>query len=174
MHPEVERFIAREASLLPYSPARVLEIGSQDVNGTLRHLFPLTDVYIGADVTDGPGVDLVCAGQDLTLDLFGEPFDVVICTNVLEHVDDATALGILTAAHGLLRPGGYLLLQCAGDGFTPHSGRSASLVLEADEFYRNVMEDDLLTWLGAAGYASGIVQLSDVWPFDLTCTALKQ
>jgi 23S rRNA G2069 N7-methylase RlmK/C1962 C5-methylase RlmI len=39
--------------------ARVLEIGSYDVNGGIRHLFRGASDYVGVDLDHGPGVDRV-------------------------------------------------------------------------------------------------------------------
>jgi hypothetical protein len=36
--------------------ARILEVGSQNVNGTLRDFIPFEGEYVGIDVNNGPGV----------------------------------------------------------------------------------------------------------------------
>jgi SAM-dependent methyltransferase len=65
---------------------------------------PLASRYVTADVEAGRA--------DLTLDI-EEPdlpsssFDVVVCSHVLEHVDDRKALAEL---HRVLRPGGLCIL----------------------------------------------------------------
>ncbi|MDB0050250.1 hypothetical protein N9F31_02215, partial [Pseudomonadales bacterium] len=42
----------------------VLEIGSYDVNGSIRSLFNAQN-YVGVDLVEGPGVDVVAGGQSL-------------------------------------------------------------------------------------------------------------
>ena len=42
---------------------RVLEVGSLDINGSVRGYFQDCE-YIGLDVGPGPGVDVVCGGQE--------------------------------------------------------------------------------------------------------------
>lgn len=61
---------------------KVLEIGSLDINGSIRDIFS-NCFYIGVDVEHGPGVDLACGGQDLTFaDKF---FDTSISCECFEH-----------------------------------------------------------------------------------------
>jgi 2-polyprenyl-3-methyl-5-hydroxy-6-metoxy-1,4-benzoquinol methylase len=69
---------------------RIIDIGSYDTNGSLRPLvesyYPAE--YIGVDIAEGPGVDMICKAEDI-LDRFGkESFDVVISTELLEHILD--------------------------------------------------------------------------------------
>jgi hypothetical protein len=62
----------------------VLEVGSLDVNGSVRRFFG--GPYVGVDMRDGPGVDIVLDAHDLS-DEFIEhpPFEVIVCTEMLEH-----------------------------------------------------------------------------------------
>lgn len=67
---------------------RVLEIGSYNVNGSLRSIIePLEPAeYIGTDMREGPGVDMVCRAEEV-VERFGKNrFDVVITTSTFEHV----------------------------------------------------------------------------------------
>jgi SAM-dependent methyltransferase len=144
MHPEAYAFIAAQAAALPLEAAAVLEIGSYDVNGSVRGLFAAAPIYVGMDVRPGPGVDLVSAGADAPGDAFG----VVVSTECIEH-DPAPAATIGHAARAL-RPGGVLLLTCAGPGRAPH-GMDGRHGLPAGEYYANVAPDDLRAWLAAAG-----------------------
>ena len=67
---------------------RVLEVGSRDTNGSLRPLIESyrPAQYTGIDIQEGPGVDELCKAEDM-LDVFGkDSFDVVISTELLEHV----------------------------------------------------------------------------------------
>jgi len=67
---------------------RVLEIGSYNVNGSLRDgvMAHKPTEYIGVDIEKGPGVDLVCSSDSILRRFGKESFDVVISTCVLEHV----------------------------------------------------------------------------------------
>lgn len=62
----------------------VLEIGSYDVNGSLRQFKPTLADWIGVDIEQGPGVDLVIQpGQKLPFN--DDIFDLVIASSVFEH-----------------------------------------------------------------------------------------
>ena len=92
-----------------------LEIGSKDYGTTqdLRSLFNKNGEYIGVDMEDGPGVDLVL---DLTSEfsridtaLGKNRFGTIFCLSVLEHcVDPFKMAQNLTQ---LLRPNGHICIS---------------------------------------------------------------
>jgi SAM-dependent methyltransferase len=98
-----------------FSGQRVLEVGSLDINGSVRPFFS-EGSYLGLDVGPGPGVDLVCGGQD-----YGgadASFDVVCSFEAMEHNPhwEATFANMLR----LVRPGGMVLMTCATRGRPEH------------------------------------------------------
>src|SRR2546422_3537443 len=60
---------------------RVLEVGSYNINGSVREHFTLCD-YTGVDWRPGPGVDVIALAHDMN---FEQPFDVVVSAQMLEH-----------------------------------------------------------------------------------------
>jgi SAM-dependent methyltransferase len=66
------------------APGRILDVGSRDVNGTLRPYVPPGTEYIGIDLEGGTGVDIVL--NDPYSYPFPEKFfDWVISTSTFEH-----------------------------------------------------------------------------------------
>lgn len=61
---------------------RILEVGSYDVNGSVRDYFENYAAYIGVDWRPGPGVDVVCFAHEID---FPDKFDTIISASMLEH-----------------------------------------------------------------------------------------
>lgn len=140
MHRAAFCYVAGAVERTPLPDGPVLEIGSRDVNGSVRPLFSGRR-YIGTDIEPGDGVELVGSGADVS---WPEPVAVVVTTETLEHTDDAEA--ICRNAYRLLMPGGVFFVTCAGMGRSPHSAIDG-WALRDGEFYRNVSEKNLRAWL---------------------------
>jgi SAM-dependent methyltransferase len=63
---------------------KVLEIGSQDVNGSLRQVCPKDFEYIGVDFQEAKGVDIVLE-DPYSLPLDSESIDIVLSSSCFEH-----------------------------------------------------------------------------------------
>jgi SAM-dependent methyltransferase len=109
-HSEQLKFVAGVKAAFPefFRSTKTLEIGSLDINGSIRQFFEGGD-YVGLDVAQGPGVDVVCQGQDY--DGLTAGFDTVISCEVLEH--NPHWRETLTNMLWLCRPGGLVLVTCA-------------------------------------------------------------
>lgn len=67
-------------------PGRILEVGSRNVNGSIRDvLSKCTGEYVGVDLFDGPGVDVVCNVTALKDTFANQSFDMIVSTEMLEH-----------------------------------------------------------------------------------------
>jgi SAM-dependent methyltransferase len=163
MHEAVTDFVGRHAD----TNGRVLEIGSRNINGSVRYLFTDAATYVGVDPVDGPDVDIV--GDGATIEVLFDSFDVVVCTEVLEHVDDTIAAAIIANAHRHLVPGGRFVMTCAGPGRGAHSAIDERPI-RPWEFYRNVDDVTLAVWLANVGF-----QRWEIEPLgaDMRCVAWK-
>jgi SAM-dependent methyltransferase len=138
VHAEAYAFVSRASANLPQGP--VLEIGSLNINGTIRGLFDGRP-YLGIDAVPGPGVDRVANGATYQPELM--PL-VVVCCEVLEHTPEAEA--ICRNAYRALAPGGTFIVTAAGVGRPPHSAVDGGQ-LRQGEFYCNVTAEELERWL---------------------------
>jgi SAM-dependent methyltransferase len=145
VHVQAYDFVARHATA---DPVDVLEIGSCDVNGSVRPLFPAATRYHGLDIVAGPGVDEVADAAD-----WHAPgaFDVVVSTEVLEHAPRWR--DVVRNAWEALRPGGVLVLTCATEPRPAHSAIDGWEV-RAGEHYANVEPDEVLELLAHLGCRS--------------------
>ncbi len=91
----------------------VLDVGSLDVNGTLRAAAPSGCRYVGADLEPGKGVDVVLSSPH-TLPFESESFDAVVSTSCFEH-DRFFWLTFLECLR-VLKKGGYFYLNAPSNG----------------------------------------------------------
>jgi SAM-dependent methyltransferase len=110
----------------------VIEIGSQDVNGSIRSCCPERFKYVGVDFVAGKGVDVVL-DDPYSLPFPDQSVDVVLSSSCLEHSEMfwLTFLEILR----VLKPSGLCYLNVPSNGsfhrypvdcwrFYPDSGRA--------------------------------------------------
>lgn len=122
----------------------ILDVGARDLNGSARdHVTTLKPKeYVGTDIEKGPGVDLVCNAVDL-IATFGEGvFDVVITTEMLEHVEDWK-----TVIHNLktvLKPNGLLLITTRSKGFPYHEYPGDHWRYQLDDMYEIFADFEIL------------------------------
>lgn len=89
---------------------RIIEVGSYDVNGSLRYIVELLkpSEYVGVDIIEGSGVDLICPAENL-VEKFGEQsFDVVLATCILEHLIDWRKA--ISNIKNVCKPNGIILI----------------------------------------------------------------
>lgn len=97
---------------------RTIEFGSRNINGSFRGYF--TGPYVGVDMFEGPGVDVVMRIADLGPHngFWGNDFDTVVCTELIEH--DLEFWKTLDQAWRVLNSGGFFLLTTCGFGAAVH------------------------------------------------------
>ena len=154
-HPEQAEFFSgvRSHYSAAFSSARVLEVGSLDINGSVRELFSNCD-YTGVDLQLGPGVDLARQGQ--LVDFPTAHFDTTISAECLEHNPfwRETVANMLR----MTRPGGLVLISCATTGRLEHgtsrTNPDASPFTSAEkwEYYQNLSASDLESSLNLDGW----------------------
>ena len=84
MHPSVMKWVEEKIVQHGLSDEAVLEVGSLNVNGSVRPLFT-SSAYIGVDMREGPDVDFVMNAHDLRFP--DRSASVVISCEMLEHDD---------------------------------------------------------------------------------------
>lgn len=99
---------------------RVIEVGALDVNGSVRPIIESyrPAVYVGIDIQMGPGVDVICDASGILAHFGAESFDILISTEVLEHVRDWRE-----AVHNFkhaVKPAGILLVTTRSFGVDFH------------------------------------------------------
>jgi SAM-dependent methyltransferase len=126
MHASVTKWVSGLLSdgRVPMLNRSVLEIGSLNVNGSVRSLFSASSRYCGVDLRPGDGVDRVMNAH--SLEFAAGEFDVVISTETLEH-DSHFWLSVGEMGR-VLSPGGFLIITARGNGFPEHAF--------PDDFYR--------------------------------------
>jgi SAM-dependent methyltransferase len=140
-HNEQLQFVASVRRQHPeaFRGVKVLEMGSLDINGSVRQFFEDCD-YTGVDLGEGPGVDLVCDGADLPLVL--GPFDTVISCEMFEH--NIRWADTWRHMFELCRPGGLMLFTCATTG-RPEHGTARTSPADApftNNYYGNLTAED--------------------------------
>jgi SAM-dependent methyltransferase len=114
-----------------FNNCKVFEVGSHDINGSVRALFKNCS-YVGIDVGPGPGVDLVCQGQDYRG--ADDSFDTVISCECMEH--NPAWRETFQNMVRVCRPGGLALMTCAGIGRTEHG-----TTMTAPDLSRNTLDE---------------------------------
>lgn len=128
----------------------IVELGSYNVNGTLRDFSPNEAVYLGLDLEAGPGVDICVQGQLLPLPT--DFADLVVSSSALEH--DPFFWETFMELTRILKPGGFLYLNAPSNGafhrypldcwrFYPDCGRAFERLAQKNGYALTVVESFL-------------------------------
>ena len=114
-HPEQRVFFESVKQSMPqyFTHVKVIEIGSLDINGSVRDFYNTT-TYVGVDLEEGKGVDLVAEGQNL--DFSDNSFDVAVSAECFEH--NPYWLETFVNMHRMASE--FVIFTCASDGRPEH------------------------------------------------------
>ena len=123
--------------------AKVLEVGSLDINGSIRNIFENCD-YTGLDVGEGSGVDVVCEGQLYQGET--DSFDATLSCECFEHNPEwvATFENMIR----MTKPQGLVIMTCATTGRMEHgtsrseASSSPLTIVKGWEYYKNLTKED--------------------------------
>ena len=157
-HPQQRVFFNSVKDRFPqyFSNVSVLEVGSLDINGTVRDFYD-THQYIGVDLDEGNGVDLVGEGQDL--DFPDNFFDVAVSAECFEH--NPYWLETFINMHRMTSK--FVIFTCASEGRMEHgttrtTPQNSPFTVKWD-YYRNLTEQDFTSALDFSSMFSE-------WEFD--------
>lgn len=143
--------------ILPQMKGRVLDLGCG--GQPYREWFGSETEYVGADISLGSGAEvLLVPGQPLPFP--DDSFDVVLCTQVLEHVEDAG--GLIVEVQRILKPGGCVVATVPfmfNEHGAPHDYRRLSQFGLQELFKGNEVESVRLQ----GGIGSSLVTLALNW-----------
>lgn len=158
-----------------FTGTKVLEVGSLDINGSIRQFFSSCD-YIGIDVAEGKGVDIVCEGQNFSG--VENSYDVVISCECFEHNPywDLT----LKNMYKLCKPEGIVIITCATTGRKEHGTmrsepESSPLTVNKNwNYYKNLEENDFRNVINFDESFTTFNFLKDLNVFDLYFYGIKK
>lgn len=137
MHTEAMRFVMRMKCMFPdyFKGGIVLDIGSADINGSVRHLFKKSK-YIGVDIWPGKNVDIVMNAHDLNLKA-----KTVISCECLEHCVDWKEV----VQNCLRLASRCVIITCASTGRAEHGTKETSPECSpaTTDYYRNITIEDI-------------------------------
>jgi len=92
----------------------IMDVGAQDVNGSLRDVSPSTASYVGIDFVAGRGVDVIL-DDPYHLPMEDASADVVVCSSVFEHSQFFWLLYLEVLR--ILKPNGLFYLNAPSNGY---------------------------------------------------------
>ena len=93
---------------------RIIEIGSQNINGSIRELFTEYKNYLGVDFVSGNGVDHILA-DPYQINLESNSADVILTSSCLEHSEMFWLLYLEVIR--VLKPNGLFYMNVPSAGF---------------------------------------------------------
>lgn len=153
--------VFRDRYLLPTkSPQRILDLGSQDVNGSYRSLFDESSWdYIGLDMAAGKNVDIVLGTPYVWKEIPSNSADVLISGQAFEHIQYFW-ITMLEVAR-VLKPGGICCI------LAPSSGPEHRYPMDCWRFYPDGMAS--LAKFAQLEVVEAVTQWDDLGDRDSDC-----
>ena len=152
----VIEFFVESIKPIEFKDKKILEIGSKYVNGSIRPIiekFLHPNKYVGIDIEYGKYVDLIISAEKIS-EYFGEEsFDVVIATELLEHVKDWRA--VIENIKKVVKKGGYIYITTRSKGFPYHGYPHDYWRFEIEDIYK-IFSDFEIVYLRKDPSAPGI------------------
>jgi SAM-dependent methyltransferase len=147
-HFDQQNFVSETKKQYPeyFINKKVLEIGSWIVNGTVRDFFENCD-YLGIDLSEGPGVDLISFGHEYSAP--DNSYDTVISCECFEH--DMFYEKTFSNMFRMCKNDGIIIFTCATTGRGEHGTRRTtpqdsltSRIPSLTDYYKNLVKEDFL------------------------------
>lgn len=124
-------FVARQLDRPDVHGRSVIELGAGGIGARplLQAWGPAE--YVTVDVRPGPGVDIVCSAEELPPQVQSDHFDVVLSTEMLEHVHDWRK--VIGGIKRVVRPGGKVVLTTRSAGYPYHAAPHDYWRYESDD-----------------------------------------
>jgi len=138
---------------------KIIDIGSQDVNGSLKSVAPKDNEYIGLDFVEGKGVDVILT-DPYVLPFEDSSVDVVVSSSCYEHSEFFWLS--FNEALRILKPSGLLYIN------VPSNGAYHRFPVDCWRFYPD-SGIALQNWGNRSGYACALlesfigIRKNDIW-----------
>ena len=151
-----------------FRAGKVAEIGSLDINGSIRRCFNVEE-YIGYDVDQGVGVDIVKQGQLISSP--SEYHDATISAECFEH--NPYWVETFSNMLRMTKPGGLVIFTCATTGRHEHgttrtTPNDSPLTTKLGwSYYKNLDANDFLKTFNMFGWFDAFHFMMCPQTFDL-------
>lgn len=148
-----------ETYLAPSARATIVDIGAQNINGSLRQCAPVGCEYIGVDFVSGEGVDLVLE-DPYHLPFADASIDIVVSSSCFEHIEFFWLM--FNEVLRVLKPNGLFYLN------TPSNGDFHRYPVDCWRFYPDAGQA-LVKWGQRSGFSCALLescvayQDRDIW-----------
>ncbi len=130
------------------STVKIVEIGSQDVNGSLRSVTPPQFEYVGVDFVEGKGVDIVL-DSPYSLPFENDSVNIVLSSSCFEHSEMFWL--VFLEIMRILKPAGLFYLN------VPSNGAFHRYPVDCWRFYPD-SGDALISWAKKNGINAALLE----------------